>query len=593
MKALNALIVCILLLSTSSTFAEKKVNLRGIYDVKIYKGPDRLYEDHDEHVATDPGPPAPPDKSLPDDKGLCTSPRVASDCCNYKILDTVANKEVTYKGPKSVFSNETTARNWAAKLHPQLPFFLPFDGNEVSLIQGWYYDSGEAHSGIDSWRDSVQAGTDVSFDVVAVAPGRVVTKIWDNWFGNVVVIEHVAKDGSKYRSMYMHLRNGYTHDINAASAIIALDPNATDSFAKYVRYTKTHTSNLYWGEESHAIAVNVGDWVSTGQYIGKSGNTGAGGVGTGLNDDGTPMDSVRANNHLHFMLAVPSPKNTTEWVFLDPFSVYAQMNTGCYAPLKTINFPRFFAPYFPDFHNVSWSLVDFYKGYYTNMGLGLQSLSVYNSGGSVKAAGTFDDKVGFPWAAEGWLSANEFNKAIHAYDLKGLLPRELQVQVHNGQPRFTALWKKNADRLPYYVFTNMNDADFQTKYNYLVTNQGFRVEDYVSYPVGGTRRHAAVFVQDGLEFQMTYGLDHQQYLTKSSELLLQGWKSTSLTAATFSKGDRFGGVWMKMPGEWIAVVDMTSDVYQSKYDEMSNQGYRLWKVQSYGAGGKFGAIWTK
>ncbi|KHD87541.1 MAG: hypothetical protein OM95_13950 [Bdellovibrio sp. ArHS] len=573
-------------------FAKKKVNLRGVYDVKIYQGPDRLYEDHDDHVARDPREQSPPEKDFPTDKGLCTAPRVASDCCNYKIYDSSVNKEVTYKGPKSVFSNETTARNWAAKLYPQLPFFLPFNGTEVSLIQGWYYDSGEAHSGIDSWRDTVQEGVDVAFDIVAVAPGRVITKQWDNWFGNIVVIEHVAKNGAKYRSMYMHLRNGYTHDLNAASAIIALDPNANDSWAKYVRYTRAHTSNLYWGEESHTIAINVGDWVNTGQYIGKSGNTGAGGIGTGLNDDGSPMDSVRANNHLHFMLAVPSPKKSSEWIFVDPFAVYAQMNTGCYAPLKAINFPRFFAPYFPDFHNVSWNLVDFYKGYYSNMGLGLQSLSVYSSSGSIKAAGSFDEKVTGPWAAEGWLTANDFNKAVHAYDLKGLRPRELQVQVHNGQPRLTALWQPHLG-LPYYVFTNMNDADFQTKYDYLVGTQGYRIEDYSAYPLGGTRRHAAIFVQDGLEFQLLQGLDQPQYLTKSSELLLQGWKSVSVTAGTFAKGDRFGGVLMKMPGEWQTAVDLTGASYQNKYDEMSQQGFRLWKVQAYSGGTKFGAIWMK
>jgi hypothetical protein len=57
-------------------------------------------------------------------------------------------------------------------------------------------------------------GVDPGFPVHAIADGTVITSSWDptGFLGNVVVIEHTAPDGTRYRSIYAHLRNGATTD---------------------------------------------------------------------------------------------------------------------------------------------------------------------------------------------------------------------------------------------------------------------------------------------------------------------------------------------------------------------------------------------
>ncbi|WP_413943867.1 M23 family metallopeptidase [Bdellovibrio sp. HCB-162] len=319
-------------------------NKTASQEVRIYSGPDKILEDHSLY--------APKARSQSHNEqnylrpnALCVEAIVASNCCYYTIYDGYAKKNINYKGPKPVFGSEEAARNWAKQQIPRMVFLLPYDGAEVSLGQGWHYNNGGEHSGLDSWRDTVQLGKDVSFDVLAAAPGRVVTKLWDDWFGNTVIIEHTAHDGTKYRTIYMHLRDGFSHDVKSARAMVPPDKNANDNWAKYARYAKYTPLKLFWGQESDTIAVNVGDWVRMGQYIGKSGNTGAGGAGNGLNNDGTPFDKIRANNHLHFMLTVPSPQTPDEWVFIDAFGVYNQVSSGCYASTKEVEYPRFFVPW--------------------------------------------------------------------------------------------------------------------------------------------------------------------------------------------------------------------------------------------------------
>ncbi len=555
----------------------------NLFEVKIYSGPDVLYEDTEEHVqpyVIEPGPLA-----------LCATPIVANGCCGYTILDGYNNKNVNYNGPLAVFGSEAAAETWAKTQVARMSFFLPYS-EDIALIQGWNYDNGGAHSAVDFWRSAVTANTDVTFKVLATASGRVVSKVWDNWFGNTLVIEHTAKDGSKYRTIYMHLRNGYTHDLTAAQAIVPPDPNGNDNWAKYARYSKKYTSKLYWGQESQTIAVNVGDIVQAGQYLATSGNTGAGGAGNGLNNDGSPADTTRANNHLHFMLSVPDPKTSGAWVFIDSFGVYNQVNTGCYALMKQIGYARFFVPYYSSFDNIGWDLYNFYFSYYPNMGLGPQTLSLYNSGGSVLAAGVFDASVSDPWAVRGYLTASEFNQWFATYNQQGLRPRELQVLIaSDGLPRFTAIWQKHGSE-GYYTWLNMSDADMMAKWNDLVVNQGYRVEDYVAYTVSGQRKHGAIFVKDGQGFQLWYNMTQAQYQQKFNDLWVAGWRTTSFNAADLPWGQTYSSVWMKKPGAWTTWFNLTTDQYQQKFNDLNSQGYRVWKVQGYG-NGYFGAIWTK
>lgn len=591
MKNLGRIIFFGFLICAVSVSAEKLKPL-GLSEATIYTGTDVLYEDESHLAGSDHTLPALLEQP-PATKATCATPKVANECCYYTIYDGFNSKDVNYKGPNPVFGSELASRAWAKNQIPRMPFFMPYTDSDIALVQGWYYDNGGGHSAVDFWRNTVTYGKDVTFDVVATAPGRVVTKLWDNWFGNTVIIEHTAKDGSKYRTIHMHLRDGYTHDTTAAKAMVPPDPNANDNWAKYARYAKNNSNKLYWGQESDKVAVKVGDWVQAGQFIAKSGNTGAGGAGNGLNNDGTPADTTRANNHLHFMLAVPNPKTSGEWVFIDSFGVYNQVNTGCYALMKNIDFPRFFAPYFQNFHNIGWDLYTFYFSYYPNMGLGPQTLSVYRNGNQVLAAGSFLDSVTGPWAVRGYLTTTDFNQWFSTYHQQGLRPRELQVQIGtDGLPRFTAIWQKRGSE-GYYTWINMSDADMLAKWNDLVITQGYRVEDYVSYTVSGQRKHGAIFVKDGQTFQLWYGLTQPEYQQKFDSLWAGGWRTTSFNAADLPWGLRYGSVWMKKPGAWVTSFNLTGTQYQQKFQDLSNQGYHVWKIQGYSNGSLFGAIWTK
>ncbi|MBI2299413.1 MAG: hypothetical protein HYU66_10810 [Armatimonadetes bacterium] len=542
---------------------------------------------------------------------ICTEPAVTvagSGCCAYWITDQAAGKNVLYQQPYLAFGGpdakvaEQKCRDFEATIEASLPLFTPYHDASVAPTSGWLYGPGRFHGAIDYCKSSYAAGQDPTFGVHAMGAGKVVSALWDNWNGNTVVIEHTAADGSRFRIACMHLRDGFTHDLAKARAI-TIPPGADKddkgkptNWLKYKRFAdKTSPSQLLWGTDSQKIAVKPGDQVYAGQFIAWSGNTGARGAGNGLADDGTPNDPVAANNHLHLMVTVPNPApGAADWIQVDPYGVYSDASAGCYGQLADTAYTRLIAPFYPSFHNVPIAVLSKYFGYYPGMGYGLQTLSLHRHGGDVLASGAFAPGLPPAWYARFYMAGADYQHWFDEYDKQGFRPRQVAVTLDtDGQPRFTVIWCKRGNEA-YYTWHGLTDAEWQQEWADLVDKQHFRVEDHAEYSVGGTNRHAVVFVKDGdTAFYEFHHMDSPAFQAKFDELSGQGFRLVSVNVAELPAGLRFGGVWRKLPGDWVAAHGMTPEVYQQRFDDLDKQGYRLWRIQGYADSSRVAALWHK
>lgn len=540
------------------------------------------------------------------DAPACTPPRVThpeSNCCSFKLPDGVAGNDVWYKNPSVHWKNDEDAgRAFAATIRASMPFFLPYRDGTVRAGQGWFYNSGAFHGSVDYGKSSYPAGKDPAFAVHASADGRVVTAEWNDWLGNVVVIDHQAANGDRYRSVYMHLRDGITHDQSMASAISlsAKDKqkNEDGEYGRKYRYwlyaqNASSDDTIQWGTDAQKILVKPGDTVRAGQQIGWSGNTGYGGAGWGLNNDGEPYNATAANNHLHFQITALDP-DTGVYVFVDPYGVYEEMSTDCYDLLDRPAYVRLLAPFYPSFHNVPLRYLTFYWSYYTGMGMTLQTADVHRRGDDLLASGAFQSGHPPTWYARFYMTGDEYQQWFETYADQGYRPRELSVTKDgSGQPRFTVIWTKT-DGEGFVAYHNMTDADWTAKWNEHVENGKMRLEDRVAYEAGGTRRWAAVFVSDpNPAFAELHYMTPDEYQTKFAEFWDQGLRPWSVDPAELSGGLRFGAIWRPMPNRWIARHGLTPAGYQSTFEEMVENGYRLHRVRGYANSERFAAIWSK
>jgi hypothetical protein len=210
------------------------------------------------------------------------------------------------------------------------PFTLPFD--DVGIVHGgtWMYSAppGNWHHAIDYLRPNDWH----TFEVRAAAPGKVVHVGWDNWSGNTIIVSHdVGGVTDAFRTIYMHLRNGPTHDIDASwnQTVPTLSGAGLTNFKTYLTAVggaqdpgSRHPNVDYWGTAAQAIDPGlVGRVVAAGDHLAWAGCTGPGGCGCTGGLPGHP------NTHLHIFFAHRDPSDHN-WYFIDPYGVYSYPAAG-------------------------------------------------------------------------------------------------------------------------------------------------------------------------------------------------------------------------------------------------------------------------
>ncbi len=533
----------------------------------------------------------------------CTTPAVRQGCCNYWIRDMVANKDLLYGPPDEVFANETDARNYYLSLKPRTPFYLPYHESTVRPGGGWYYSNGNGHGSVDYGKEgsAYGPGIDPTFDVLAASNGKVISKGWVDLFGNYLILEHIAPNGTIYRTGYFHLRDGFDHDLQKAknTDVTSGDPTSRDSL--YVLYAnKPNPSKLQWGTNAQKIKVNVGDNVYAGQHIAYAGNTGFGGAGWGLNTNGDPTNANTANNHLHYMLWIKSPATSgnQSWLEIDPYGVFAILtddNRDCLQPGVNKGFKRFFAPHYPSFHNVPLEFVAGEFGYFPGTGMGLQTLSVHKMGNNYYASGSFQYGLPSQWYCRINMNSQQYQQYFNEYSAKGYTPRQISVCKDNGgNPLFTVIWRKLQANEGTISYHNLDDAGWNAAWKKHVDMEKKSCTEHVRYQVNGKVLHAAVFSTVNQGFYVFHSMAVIDFQRKFDEMSKAGFMPTNIQAEEIGGKTTFSGVWEPAKGKpYIALAELSAPAYQNKFNELSAQGYQLERVMGYSNSTKFVAIWTK
>jgi murein DD-endopeptidase MepM/ murein hydrolase activator NlpD len=231
---------------------------------------------------------------------------------------------VVYHWPVESDGASRFIRLSALEVH-DAPFTLPFSDTAVKRRGVWLYGAGSWHHAADFSRDDQQ-----TFAARAAAPGTVIFVGWDPWSGNTVIVSHDAGGSADaYRTIYMHLRDGASHDCEAAwSQTLAHPPAAEKELAPYRVHllasgcaqgpASRRPDPGHWGTEAQTIDHGlVGKQVAAGQFLAWAGDTGPG----GKRGPGAP------NTHLHVFFAHRDPADQ-HWYLFDPYGIYGQ--PACY-----------------------------------------------------------------------------------------------------------------------------------------------------------------------------------------------------------------------------------------------------------------------
>ncbi|KAF9099662.1 hypothetical protein BGX27_000546 [Mortierella sp. AM989] len=108
--------------------------------------------------------------------------------------------------------------------------------------------------------------------------------------------------------------------------------------------------------------------------------------------------------------------------------------------------------------------------------------------------------------------------------------------------------------------------------------------------------HVILTGAQGQVWEARYGLTSASYQSKFNSLVGQGYRLKDVEGYTLNNVAYYAGIWEKSSGPaWVARHGLTNAQYQAEFNRLVNEGYRLKKVSGYTVGGadRYAAIWDK
>jgi CubicO group peptidase (beta-lactamase class C family) len=140
----------------------------------------------------------------------------------------------------------------------------------------------------------------------------------------------------------------------------------------------------------------------------------------------------------------------------------------------------------------------------------------------------------------------------------------------------------------------MSPTVYQSEFDRLLA-LGYRLVHVSGYEVAGAERYAAIWERrSGPEWEARHGMTAARYQDEFDALVARGFRLVQVSGYSVAGQERYAAIWERSAGEaWSARHGLTSQAYQSAFDDHVRRGFRLARVSAYTAGGseRYAAIW--
>jgi hypothetical protein len=217
------------------------------------------------------------------------------------------------------------------------------------------------------------------------------------------------------------------------------------------------------------------------------------------------------------------------------------------------------------------------------------------AGADVRYAAIWVKDSSIPWVAFHGMTAATFQYEFNTQGANGYRLVSVSSYEADGQPLYAAVWDKVPS--PAWVARNgLSAPDYQQAFN-LYAAQGFHLVWINGSTVDGADRYAAIWENSPTAAWVAHhGMSAADFQTDFNQLVSQGYRLRQVSGYAIGNQDRYAAIWDKSPGPaWIARNGMTADVYQQQFNAQAAAGYRLAHISGYRVNGQilFAAIWDK
>jgi hypothetical protein len=238
-----------------------------------------------------------------------------------------------------------------------------------------------------------------------------------------------------------------------------------------------------------------------------------------------------------------------------------------------------------------------FNDYVGNHGMQLMDVSGYGTAAPLYAALWVKTASPPAWQARHGLTAADYQTTFNQLTAEGYHPVLVNGYATAAGPRFACIFQKGATGA-WVARHGLTAVQYQAAFNQF-TGEGYELDWVSGYFDGSQDLYAAIWREqpDAPAWQARHGLTAAQYQAFFTDVTSQGYKPVVVCGYSGGAQDLYAAIFRKIPGApaWQARHGLTPAQYQSTFDQLVAQGYRLELVSGYSTGGqdRIAAVWTK
>ena len=238
-----------------------------------------------------------------------------------------------------------------------------------------------------------------------------------------------------------------------------------------------------------------------------------------------------------------------------------------------------------------------FNDYVGNQGMQLIDVSGYGTATTLYAALWVKTASPPPWQARHGLTAADYQTTFDQLTAQGYNPVLVNGYATPAGPRFACIFQKAATGA-WAARHNLTAAQYQAAFNDFNT-QGYALDWVSGYYDGTQDLYAAIWrkIPGVPAWQARNGLTAADYQTFFNTVTAQGYKPVVVCGYTNGTQDRYTALFRQIANApaWQARHGLTPAQYQTTFDQLVAQGYRLELVNGYSTANQdhIAAIWTK
>jgi hypothetical protein len=238
-----------------------------------------------------------------------------------------------------------------------------------------------------------------------------------------------------------------------------------------------------------------------------------------------------------------------------------------------------------------------FNDYVGNHGMQLMDVSGYGTATPLYAALWVKTAAPPAWQARHGLTAADYQTTFNQLTAQGYHPVLVDGYATAAGARFACIFQQGATGA-WAARHGMTAAQYQAAFNDF-TGQGYTLDWVSGYFDGGVDYYAAIWSKEpnAPAWQARHGMTSAQYQAFFNEVTAQGYKPAVVCGYGDGSQALYAAIFRKIAGApaWQARHGLTPAEYQTIFDQLVAQGYRLELVNACSVGGQdsIAAIWTK